>query len=242
MQLTPQALQAFQAHVLAEYPREACGVIVGEDYHAVHNASATPEKDALIRAVDLLRIEAEIGPVRAILHSHPYKLSTPMLHSPEWPSHVDMQQWIASGLPWGIVATDGSGTTPVLWLDDNERPPLLNRDFQHGVADCYALVRDYFHFERGIELPNFPRGWDWWHSGEDHYIKNFQSAGFRVIQKDEAVPGDCVMYKIKSSVVNHAAVITGPDTILHHLIRRKSCYDSKSKWDGLAEHYVRYKQ
>lgn len=239
MQLTPEALHDFQQDVLKRYPEEACGLIVSAKYRACSNASKTPESDFYIQATELLHASSE-GTIQAVLHSHPYHLAPRDNKPAEWPSQADMTGWLADNLPWGIVATDGSGCSPVMWMDDNDRPPLLDRDFIHGVNDCYSLIRDWFREERGVILKNFARGWDWWHQGDDLYSKNFESAGFKVITPQEATIGDCVMYKIRSPVTNHAAVIVGPDTILHHYHGHKSCLKKRSTYNASATHHVRY--
>jgi len=48
---------------------------------------------------------------------------------------------------------------------------LVGREWSHGVLDCYALVRDWFRAERGVELPNFVRFDDWWKRGENLYLE-----------------------------------------------------------------------
>jgi cell wall-associated NlpC family hydrolase len=151
-----------------------------------------------------------------------------------------MVEWIADTIPWGIVSTDGKDISPVLWMDDNRREPLMNREFISGVQDCYSIVRDYYLLERGIEIKNFPRSFDWWQVGEDHYSKNFENAGFKAIPRNKATTGDVLLYKIRSAVICHASVLTGPNTILHHLVKRKSCLQKRSDWARFEALAVRY--
>lgn len=240
MDLAPNELKLFHDHVLSEYPKEACGLVIDSKYHVCHNAAANPLTDFRITAAELLKHTSHGAVIQAVLHSHPRGPTFPTDRDPEWPSHTDMVNWIAGRRPWGIISTDGVGVSDILWLDDSRRAPLLDRKFIHGVQDCYSLVRDYFLLEKGIDLPNFPRGWDWWSHGEDHYMKNFKQAGFKPIDRKDARPGDCILYKIRGPVVHHAAVITGDNTILHHLTRRRSCYQARSDWARFEVMTVRH--
>lgn len=77
---------------------------------------------------------------------------------------------INSGLPWLLVCDEKIHRyEPV--------PPLLGRQFVHGVTDCYSLFRDAYHLT-GINLPDFERHDDWWRHGEELYLDNMESNGF----------------------------------------------------------------
>jgi proteasome lid subunit RPN8/RPN11 len=234
------ALQAFTAHVLSEYPKEACGVLVGEDYIPCTNVADNPLRDFKIAPKELATIKAQHGKITAVLHSHPYHPRMAPTHPPEWPSAHDMHSWIKSKKPWGIVATDGEGLSQILWLDEKNREPLVGREFVWGKNDCYSLIRDWFKQERKITLPNFPRTWKFWEQGQALYDDNFAQAGFVEIKAEEATIGDCILVALKGNVSTHAAVITGPDEILHHVYHRLSGFDSLHKQRRRITKYLRY--
>lgn len=240
MKISPEALLSFKEHVLEEYPREAVGVLQNDKYLRCSNTANNSTTNFILSATELLSIRQN-GPIQAVLHSHPYDPMNPPLVEAHWPSHQDMVAWLEDSIPWGIVSTDGVGISQILWLDD-EPKDLLDRQFIHGVSDCYSLVRDYYAQKLNIRLKNYPRGWDWWHSGEDHYLKNFQDAGFVEIPRKDARVHDVLLYKIQSPVVCHASVITGKDTILHHLVRRKSCVQARSMWQRFEVLAVRHER
>jgi proteasome lid subunit RPN8/RPN11 len=239
MKLSPDAHSAFVADVLKRYPQEACGFLVDGAYVPVANTSDTPLETFRIDPVDQARVRS-MGEVQALLHSHPYSLNSRLRWPAQWPSTSDMEAWMAGTIPWGICATDGEGTTRLVWLDDAERAPLVGREFVHGIHDCYAVVRDWFFINRGIALINVARGIDWWSKGQNLYEENFERAGFVEVPLEAAQVGDVVLMQYRAKVINHAAVISGPNQILHHLFHQLSGYDQLNRWVAHIKKTVRY--
>lgn len=239
MVIDDSQLELFKAHVLAEYPKEACGVLVRGQFIPCTNTADDPFKDFRISATDLVRIAMDVGTVEAILHSHPIDRKRPPKWNGSWPSHQDMVQWLLGTVPWGIVCTEGENISPFVWLDEGEIAPLEGRPFVHGVWDCYGAVRDWYRLEMKADIPNFPRVMSWWDRGLDHYTKNFEKAGFIEIPKADVRVGDACLMQVRSEVPNHAAVITGPNQILHHLIHRLSGFDRLDRWDRTITKFVR---
>jgi cell wall-associated NlpC family hydrolase len=239
MNISPQALQDFTQHVLKDFPSEACGLIVDGNYTPCPNSAPDPSSDFVINPVHYVKASA-LGTVEAVLHSHPYDKNFDHRWPKEWPSTPDMQSWMKGTVPWGIAATCGEGLTQLVWLDEANPQPLMEREFIHGINDCYSLIRDWYRINKDITLPNFARGIEWWYAGQNLYEENFEKAGFYEINLEEATVGDCVMMKAAAPVTNHAAVIVGPNQILHHLFNRLSGIDSLSKWNRCIVRAVRY--
>jgi proteasome lid subunit RPN8/RPN11 len=240
MELSDQVKSAFEKHVLQTFPAEACGVVVKDQFLPCVNVAEDPKLSFRIDAVELGKIEAEHGELQAVLHSHPYNKNRPPKWPAEWPSSHDMESWMQASTPWAICSTDGEGISQLVWMDESRIEPLKGRDFIHGINDCYSIIRDWFKRERGITLMNFPRDMEWWEQGRDLYSENFEHAGFIEIDPKQAGIGDAVLFKVASPVINHAAVITGPNLILHHLFHRASGEQPLSKWQRHAVKFVRY--
>lgn len=238
MKITDKCLAAFTAHVLAEFPKEACGIVVRGRFKPLPNIAENPTQDFDVDPIVYTQHE-----VQAVLHSHPIDPNSDRKYPWNWFSHSDVEGQIGTAVPWGVVSTDGVGTSPIVWRDDNDRPPLIGRTFVHGVDDCYSLIRDWFKQERGIVLKDFARGMNWWKQG-NLYEDNFMKAGFKEIPLSEATVGDCLMFKYGTRVINHAAVITGPSTILHHLFSLKGAVlsgeEDMGPWMAMVNKAVRY--
>ncbi|MDN4590845.1 hypothetical protein DBA29_20400 [Xenophilus aerolatus] len=242
MKLNDKALADFQAHVLRDYPNEACGFIVKGKYIPCKNVSATPETHFEVDSKDYIKALKK-GPLEALLHSHPYKEGERLMQPAEWPTTADMESWLAwkMEIPFGIVGTDGVGFTRMAWLDEANPEPLTGREFIHGVNDCFSVIRDWFRQERGITLKNFARGWGWWEMDKNLYVDNFAAAGFEEIDVDDLQVGDVVMLQIGSiQVIHHAAVVVGNNQILHHQWRKLSHVDSLSRWHRCIKKAVRF--
>lgn len=233
-------------HAIAVWPNESCGIILKTgEYVPLPNVAADPENsfnchDARLPYV--LRDE-----VAAMVHSHPYqkeKTFSTDIPCDFGPSAHDMRQQLADGFPWGLIATNGKISSPVFFWGDTIKPvPLLGRQFRHGPSgtdnkgDCYALIKDYYKQELGIDLPEGPRDPDWWHHKENLYIENMTRAGFKTIPAAEARPGDVFFAQVNASVPNHGGILLDNGLVLHHLYNRMS---RKEPLLGWRKHIVRW--
>lgn len=197
---------------VTSYPNEAVWLVTEEGCRQVPNISEDPTKT--FRVSKKVMAEAAAMGLLAIVHSHP--------DYPPCPSESDMLGQIASGVPWGIVATDGTDATELVWFGDQvDAPPIVGRGFIHGVTDCYALIRDYYKQELGITLVEFPRSWEWWLNGKNLYLSGIQPAGFKVIDQSDAMPGDMWIAQVNSPVPNHGGILLDKGLALHHPSSRK---------------------
>lgn len=102
-----------------------------------------------------------------------------------------------------------------------ENSKFLNRPFLHGVFDCYTLIRDYYRVNFKIFLPtNIQRTWEWWLQGDNLYVDNANSYGFREV--NDIKVHDVLIMKLNSNVPNHGAIYVGNNNILHHVSGRFS--------------------
>lgn len=223
---------AAQAHGVAEYPREAAGLVVDGDYIPCRNLAADPEKHFEIDG-DLIPRYA--GRIEALIHSHPDGWPVP--------SEADMRQQAAMDVPWGIynvrkalspTAPEPVIYSPVVWFGrqvskgDFYGPGA--RWFMHGFTDCLSLIEDW-HALQGVKLPMSPRSWEWWLPSEDDagnpvpakdfYRDLFGPYGFERI--DGPVLGAVFMGAIgempdRSPIMipNHAGIWLGNGQVLHH--------------------------
>ena len=99
--LSPAILGAAQIHARAEYPREACGLVVGDAYWPCENVAADPFDDFEISPAAYLAADAT-GDLAALIHSHP--------NGPNEPSGADRQGQEAMALPWVILPLDAHQT------------------------------------------------------------------------------------------------------------------------------------
>ncbi len=237
-------LHAIQAHAVAEYPRECCGLIVaaaaGEQYIACRNIANTPSEHFILPAEDYAAAE-DHGEVLALVHSHP--------NAPSTPSDADRVICEESGLAWHIVSVGQvTGSEPECGDLQTIHPcgyvaPLVGRQFAHGILDCYTLVRDFYALELGVRLSQYDRDDDWWEKGQDLYsMDRLQAEGFEPIT-GELQRGDMILMQIRSTVPNHAGVYLGEGQMLHHLHGRLSeRVPYGGMWAERTRYIVRHRQ
>lgn len=196
--------QDILAHAAQCAPVESCGYVVrtdaGEMYLPCENLSAEPTMYFRMAPEAYLRAQAA-GDIVALVHSHPG--GQPFL------SEGDRCLQLQSALPWWLVC-DGKV------YKFRCVPHLTGRSFEHGVTDCYTLLRDAYQLA-GIELPDFERQDGWWDRGENMYLDNFPDIGFYPVEPEATQTGDVLICCFASSVANHAAVICDNGELLHHI-------------------------
>jgi proteasome lid subunit RPN8/RPN11 len=248
-QFKPAVLEAAQQHARAEYPNESCGFIARGKYYACKNYAGDTSKYFEIRDDRYLRALQD-DKLQAIVHSHP--------NGPIYPSEWDMMQQIATDLPFIIITlNDASFGEIVAWGDGLPVAPLVGRPFIHGLYDCYSVIRDAFRLGRAelaqqgidwpfdpIELPEVPRDDSWWQKeNDDLYRAHLRPAGFVEISQSQARPGDGFLVSLGErranphKRLNHAGLLIGGNSLLHHLPLRLSRREPAGIW-GRGCRYV----
>lgn len=229
-------LSDVQSHAAECAPRECCGLAVVVKgrlrYWPCRNLAPSAEQFALDPADHAAAEDA--GEVVGVCHSHVYL--------PPDPSDADRAMCEQSGLPW-LIVNHPTGAYRVI-KPEGWSPPLIGREFTHGVLDCYTLIRDYYRQTLGIELPDFLRNDDWWLDGKNLYLEGYQSAGFVHIGGPEVMlrEHDGLLLQVASPVPNHGAIYVGDNQILQHCHGRLSSRDVYGGyWRKVTTHVLRHR-
>jgi len=213
------------AHAEAEFPREACGLVVvvkgRERYWPCRNMSALPSDQFTMDPQDYAAAE-EAGEIVAVFHSH--------VNLPPTPSEADLVSCEATGLRWHIV-----GIPNMLWHTFDPtgyEAPLVGRVHAWGSLDCWTIVKDWYRRERGVDLIDLPRTRGFWERGENILGDNYKAAGFVDVSEDEPMQvGDVILTQTGGSdFPNHVLLYIGDDLILHHAEGRLSSRDVYGGW------------
>lgn len=195
------------------YPNEACGLIADGQLIPITNISSDPANGFQMCPVELADA-LDCHTPTAIFHSHPDCTATPSQHDLARMNRAD------EPLPWVIVSYPDIDVTLTY---PSGFPPLIGREFTHGVQDCYALIRDFYQLKLGIELTDYHRDDEWWAKGQNLYLDNYEDEGFYEVS--ELQYGDFLLMQVMSDTTNHAAIYVGDGKILHHLYGRLSRVD-----------------
>jgi proteasome lid subunit RPN8/RPN11 len=223
-------LSAMHVHAAAEYPKEACGLLLAigrkQLYFPCRNTATEPSEEFRIDPEDYAAAE-DAGEVIGIFHSHPDATSRP--------SPRDLAMCEATAMPWHILSWPEGDLRTVVPTGD---VPLLSRPFVHGVWDCWAICAEWYKREWGLEFEAFKREDGWWESqdAESLYEANYEAAGF--VRVDRPQRGDMIVMTVgRTAHPNHAGIYLGADPalpgedaatfgpgpfLLHHLYGRPS--------------------
>lgn len=113
---------------------------------------------------------------------------------------------------------------------------LEGRTFKHGVSDCYAVMRDFYALNFGLDFPDWARPDDWWEPDAEGkhlnlYLDHYHELGFDLFHGDprDRQPGDVILMAIRSPVANHGGVLLPGEKILHHLVGQLSIVESYNR-------------
>jgi proteasome lid subunit RPN8/RPN11 len=234
--MNEKVLEAFRLHVESEYPKEACGFIIGigkkERYFPATNIAEKPEEFFIIDPISYADAE-DAGDILAICHSHPDADCVP--------SEGDKVSCEATSKPWHILSWPGNNLYS--WEPLGYEAPILGRSFSYGVLDCCTLVRDYYKKELNIKFKCNSGQDGWWDKGENRYLENYKEQGFIHIRDSNDIrKNDIFLIKLVSPVPNHAAIYIGNDLILHHVHGRLSNREIYGGyWRKHTTHHLRHK-
>lgn len=204
-------MNEIRTHVSAEYPKEACGLIVetgtGQRFIPCRNVAENPADTFTLSPDDYLAA-SELGEIIMVIHSHPDVVQLV-------PSEMDRIQCDHSGVEWGIMSwPDGDFCT----LSPRGDRELAGRRWALGHADCWSLIMDYYRMEHGIIVRNYSVDREWWVDGKENlYDDNWQAEGFVEIDASGMRAGDMIMMRVQAPVTNHAAIYLGDNIMVHHM-------------------------
>lgn len=123
---------------------------------------------------------------------------------------------------------------------------MLGLEWQHGVADCYALARTVYRESWGLQLRDYAYPERWWEDAPelDLLMRNFRNEGFVPITTDNHFalhPGDGLLIARGTRVASHCGVWVGGNRFLHHPFGGVSCVERwAGKWAGMTLAIVRH--
>lgn len=229
------------------YPQEACGLIYTNEqgkpfYVECKNLSDDPESQFLIDPNEYLEVE-KLGEVVGCWHTH--------CDTPPHGSEADKQGCKNTQVPWFIGSVYGKECPyrfeglELVMVDDGYEAPLYGRPYSFGVFDCFSLMRDYYHRNLQIDLPELPRTERIWESEKD-YMAHQAEEHFGFVRMPDGTPpimGDLFFIQTGNKGADHIGIYLGGDRILHQMRSRLSRSDiyGGSYWQEHTVSHWRHK-
>ena len=229
-------LEDIFAHFQNEHPREGCGVIgviKGKSKWFPCRNIAKDNDDFEINSTDYINASLR-SDIIAVVHNH-------IDYSCE-PSEADIKACNTLNLDYYIFS----------WPDlkmhhlepDRNKIPLLGREYEFGVLDCWKLVIDYYDSELGINLKRDIYEDNWWKHGLNYMDDLYEEYGFEQVTDGSLLKNYLMFFNIKSEIPNHCGVYLGNDLLLHHSEDRLSCRERlhSSAWGRRKYKILRHKE
>jgi proteasome lid subunit RPN8/RPN11 len=227
----------------SKLPEEACGLIVQDGANLVfipcENIAENKRNNFKISNETMLKYS---GRIESIFHSH--------IEQGTWAVSLSdiklCEAWGVEGTILFYSAIDNNvesdllsyGTAPI-------DVKLQGRPYIYNLYDCFTVIRDFYHQEMNIPLDFVYSDYGWWGEGNydsSLYLREYERLGFYEFDiSQELQKGDILIMKLgRSSCLNHGAIYTGGNSIIHHLEGKLSCKEALARYSSRIERGVRH--
>ena len=212
-------IEEIQEHFEKQYPREACGVIgivKGKKKWFPCTNVAKGTDNFIMSSPDYLNIKKQAD-IFAIVHSHPDDSNEA--------SQYDIDCCNVLGIPYYIFSYPNMELNII--EPKTKAYPLIGREYEFGVTDCFEAMRDYLK-SKGVEIPpRIPFEDNWWDREIDYFSDEIiEKWGGVKIPLQNLQKNDVLIFKVKHKVPDHCGVYLGNDIFFHHAEHRLSCREN----------------
>ena len=192
-------LDEIEQHFKEWYPKEGCGVLVAikgkKEWVACTNV-AEDSNDFIIDSKEYI-VASKRGDIVGIVHSHP--------DASNEPSQNDIKYCNTIGIPYYIFSYPDMDLK--ILQPKRDIKPLMGRDYEFGVNDCFEAMRDYLS-SQNINIPcRAAFEDDWWEKSLDYFTDEIiKDYGYTRVN-DNMKPNDVIIFTINSSVGNHCGLL-----------------------------------
>lgn len=152
---------------------------------AIENVSSQPDRSYIPFGLGLINA-SQLGHLEFYWHTH-------INGNPNF-SPTDITGIWETNIPWLLYDLRNDVFN---YFDPNLKTPLLGRQWQQGLTDCWALVRDFYRWELDIELPPPEcdhRAKPWKYSDWNPFLQQLPRY-FDKVQIKHIEPYDLVLFK-----------------------------------------------
>ena len=212
-------IHEIKEHFEKEYPREGCGVIGivkgKKEWFPCTNTSLSDE-NFILSSSEYLKIKQKAD-IFAIVHNH--------IGSSNKASEHDINCCNALGVPYYIFSYPDMELNIV--EPKTRAYPLIGREYEFGVTDCFEAVRDYLK-QYNMEIPpRIPFEDEWWDKNLNYFTDEMAEKWMGTkVEIQELQKNDVLIFKVRHSIPDHCGVYLGNDIFFHHAQNRLSCREN----------------
>jgi len=211
-----------KAHALRETPNECCGLIAANflgEVKVFECENMATNKAGRFLIDPKMNIEAaKFGHVVAFYHSHAGEFAK---EENNHFSREDLDISYESCIP-ALLYVYPQDVWHYSQPDTYKPATLLGRPFVWGVWDCYSLVRDYFKIHRKVKLGYYFPPENVSAQSDFGYEKFVKNENLHEVSLEDMKKDDIILFRMKSSFINHSAIYLGGNEFLHQPISKIS--------------------
>ena len=213
-------LEEIEKHFSDWYPAEGCGVLAvqkGKVKWFPCTNVAFNEEDFIIDSKEYLQVSRNAD-IIGIVHSHPDVSCEPTESDIKYCNATKLNYYIFSYPSMEMYLLE-----PKL-----QEKPLIGRQYEFGVNDCFEALRDYLETKNIIIPPRALFEDNWWSKDGLNYFCDeiISTYNHKNVTGQNLQENDVLTFTIESHVPNHCAVYIGNDLMFHHAMHRISCREN----------------
>jgi len=212
-------IEEITKHFEDEYPKEGCGIIgivKGKKKWFPCENTAKNNENFILSSTDYLNVKKKAD-IFAIVHNHP--------DSSNEPSQYDIDCCNAIGVPYYIFSYPGMDLNII--EPKTRAYPLIGREYEFGVKDCFEAMRDYLAAKNILIPPRIPFEDNWWNRNLNYFSPEIiKEWGGEEVPLNNIQKNDVLTFRVKHSVPDHCGVYLGNDIFFHHAENRLSCREN----------------
>jgi proteasome lid subunit RPN8/RPN11 len=226
--MTNAQIESVKKHFIECYPEEGVAILLKSGLiHFPDNIHESPQNYFRICPIQYNELSKSVA---GLLHSHPDVNQVTGIDL-RTPSPNDCTNQIMLDVPWGIMSvTEDLVCSELLWFPVSPDEPLYERQFIHGVTDCFSFIQAYYWQTKGVLIPR-TAGHNWANPLDNSLAQAILDCPLvEEIPIEDMVEGTLLAIADSTGHVCHFMINIGKGKVAHQAVGKYSCIEPIRKY------------